>query len=224
MVTVAVHFDADPLIKPNLTSPLLEDPYAACGITGGPELKAKHTGSTSYYTFSSIMSRQSTGTSTPTSPPLQSTSAYLSYPVSHIASSLYRRFTDPNAPRSSSRASARSVQQPLTPPGSDMPNGVYTPPHRNASPFQPPPLTPLTLSGADEESTTLSKAIAEEIRLLIPPRLQLAETWNLVYSLDNDGVSLATLYHKCASPKLARGCGFIMVVQDAAGGVCGFQS
>lgn len=165
------------------------------------------------------MSKHSTGTSTPTSPPGQSASTYLSYPVTHIANSLYRRLTDPAAPRSHSSSSQKSSRQPLTPPGSDMPNGVYTPPHRNASPFQPPPLTPLSLCGENEESTVLSKAIAEEIRLLVPPRLQLAETWNLIYSLDNDGVSLATLYHKCASPTLARGCGFIVVVQDAAGGV-----
>ena len=65
----------------------------------------------------------------------------------------------------------------------------------------------------------LSRAVAEEIRLLVPPRLQLADTWRLAYSLENDGVSLATLYNKCASPKIPRGSSFILVIQDAAGGV-----
>ena len=99
-----------------------------------------------------------------------------------------------------------------------MHNGVYTPPYRTASPFQPPPLTPLTLSGSTD-STILSRAVAEEIRLLVPPRLQLAETWTLAYSLEQDGVSLGTLYNKCASPSLPRDSSFILVIQDGAGGV-----
>ena len=163
------------------------------------------------------MSNPSTGTSTPSFGP-PSISSHLSS-VSNMANSLYRRFTDQSAPRSQSRSSRHSTRQPSTPPGSEMPNGFYTPPHRHASPFQPPPLTPLTLSDSDPNSRVLSKAIAEEIRLLVPGRLQLAETWDLVYSLEHDGVSLATLYHKCSSPKLARGSGFILVVQDAAGSV-----
>ena len=164
------------------------------------------------------MSNPSSGTSTPPSTHAPSqTSSSLSYPETHIANSLYRRLTDPSPQRSRSPSSNPS-SNPSKIPEDNLPNGVYTPPHRNASPFQPPPLTPLTLSGTTD-MTILSKVVAEEIRLLVPPRLQLAETWSLVYSLENDGVSLATLYTKCAFPKLSRGCGFILVVQDAAGGV-----
>ena len=163
------------------------------------------------------MSDPSTGTSTPSYQ--RSSASYSLSNVSHLANSLYRRLTDTSDPRSRSRSSLRSAQQPPTPPSSDMPNGVYTPPHRNASPFQPPPLTSLTLSNEDPDAGILSKAIAEEIRLLVPGRLQLVETWDLIYSLERDGVSLATLYHKCASPLFARGCGFVLVVQDASGGV-----
>ncbi|KAG8529318.1 uncharacterized protein KY384_005954 [Bacidia gigantensis] len=135
------------------------------------------------------MSDSSSGTSTPSSsrPPNQSASSYLSYPVSHIAGSLYRRLTDQGPSRSRSPSSKRSIPAPTEKPTLDVHNGFYTPPHRDASPFQPPPLTPLTLSGASD-STILSKAIAEEIRLLVPPRLQLSETWSLVYSLENDGI------------------------------------
>lgn len=61
--------------------------------------------------------------------------------------------------------------------------------------------------------------MAEEIRLLVPPRLQLADTWRLGYSLEEDGVSLATLYKKCSSPGIPKGCSFVLVVQDGAGGV-----
>lgn len=67
----------------------------------------------------------------------------------------------------------------------------------------------------------LSTALAEEIRLLVPPRLQLAETWQLVYSLEEDGVSLATLYNKCGAGSLPKRSSFVLAVRDAAGGIFG---
>ena len=158
-------------------------------------------------------------TSTPKSQAssIHSTSSYLSYPVSHVVSGLYRRLTEP----SPSKPTTKPTSQPPLP--SNMHNGIYTPPHRTASPFQPPPLTPLSLTGvpdgSPESAQILSRALAEEIRLLVPPRLQLAENWSLVYSLENDGVSLATLYKKCAAPSLPRRSSFVLVVRDAAGGV-----
>ena len=146
-----------------------------------------------------------------------STSSYLSYPVSHVVSGLYRRLTD----SSPSGSNAASRSQP--PPSVDTHKGLNTPPHRTASPFQPPPLTPLSLTGipasSPESAQVLSRTLAEEIRLLVPPRLQLAETWSLVYSLENDGVSLATLYNKCAAPSVPKRGSFVLAVRDAAGGV-----
>ena len=186
------------------------------------------------------MSSSTTNTDTPPSeqPPPSTASNYLSYPVSHVVSGLYRRLTDSTLsglPKSKSKSQSPSKRpQPhhsssekgsstLDPVsalnGSSSGSGVYTPPHRTASPFQPPPLTPLTLSGTGDEETILTKAIAEEIRLLVPPRLQLAEHWRLVYSLDRDGVSLGTLYNKCGDPDIQRGTSFVLVVQDAADGV-----
>ncbi len=156
------------------------------------------------------------GTTTPSEAPSQSSSSYLSYPVTHIASSLYRRLTEPSPSRPAPPKSPSHIS--LRDQSNEMRNGVYTPPYRTASPFQPPPLTPLVLSGSTN-STILSRAIAEEIRLLVPPRLQLAETWTLAYSLEQDGVSLGTLYNKCASPRLPRDSSFILVIQDGAGGV-----
>lgn len=148
--------------------------------------------------------------------PSQTPTSYLSYPVSHVVSGLYRRLTEPSPNRSTiPRLQTHTSDQNLA---NDMPNGVYTPPHRTASPFQPPPLTPLTLLGSTS-STILSRAVAEEIRLLIPPRLQLAERWSLAYSLEEDGVSLGTLYSKCAAPHVSRDASFVLVVQDGAGGV-----
>ena len=154
-------------------------------------------------------SASTTGPPTPTS--------YLSYPVSHVVSGLYRRLTEPSPNRST--IPRLQNHTPDQDPANDMSNGVYTPPHRTASPFQPPPLTPLTLSGSTS-STILSRVVAEEIRLLVPPRLQLAEQWSLAYSLEQDGVSLGTLYSKCASPTVPRDASFVLVVQDGAGGAC----
>lgn len=155
--------------------------------------------------------------SLPSPSPSQNPTSYLSYPVSHVVSGLYRRLTEPSPNRSAipRLQTHNTSEQDLA---NDMPNGVYTPPHRTASPFQPPPLTPLTLSGSTS-STILSRTVAEEIRLLVPPRLQLAEQWSLAYSLEQDGVSLATLYNKCAGPGISRDASFVLVVQDGAGGV-----
>jgi hypothetical protein len=64
----------------------------------------------------------------------------------------------------------------------------------------------------------LTRALAEEIRLLVPARSQLVEEWRLVFSLEQDGVSLATLYEKCEDLRGKRG-GYVLVVKDGSGGV-----
>ena len=163
-------------------------------------------------------------TSTTSTPPPESqtsNTSYLSYPVSHVVSSLYRRLTD-NAPRNLSHTARSNQPNPQPPPPLNM-SGVYTPPHRTASPFQPPPLTPLTLAGIHPNTSSsaiiLSRTLAEEIRLLVPPRLQLQDTWSLAYSVEQDGTSLGTLYNKCSSPDLPKTSSFVLVVRDAAGGV-----
>ncbi|KAL8711044.1 MAG: hypothetical protein Q9220_004425 [cf. Caloplaca sp. 1 TL-2023] len=141
--------------------------------------------------------------------------SYLSYPVSHVVSGLYRRLTEPNRIPSSTKAPP--------PPALDLHKDLYTPPQRTASPFQPPPLTALTLSagGASPSSLILTRALAEEIRLLVPPRLQLAESWSLAYSLEEDGVSLTTLYQKCGPYSLEKSSSVVLVIKDAAGGIFG---
>lgn len=148
---------------------------------------------------------------------------YFSYPVSHVVSGLYRRFTDNSSASKSS--SGRNMNNTISNNTSTSPE-VFTP-VRTASPFQPPPLTPLTLTvsvdlrsepGPDSlQQQLLTRALAEEIRLLVPARLQLVDTWRLAYSLDRDGASLGTLYAKCRdvasrSPR----AGFVLVVRDAS--------
>jgi hypothetical protein len=91
-------------------------------------------------------------------------------------------------------------------------------PIRTGSPFQPPPLTPLTLSTSENAShLLLNRALAEEIRLLVPPRLQLVDTWQLAYSLERDGSSLATLYEKCDEySHRSQRAGYVLVVRDVS--------
>ncbi len=88
--------------------------------------------------------------------------------------------------------------------------------------FQPPPLYPITLKGwnesTPESARVLTRALAEEIRLLVPARLQLCEEWNLVYSLEENGVSLGTLYKQCDDLRGLRN-GFCLIVRDSQGGV-----
>jgi len=108
-------------------------------------------------------------------------------------------------------------------------DGVYTPPQlhsrRAASPLRPPPLEPLQLNGFAPDTAAdarlLTPAIAEEIRIMVPARLSLADEWNLVYSLEQDGASLATLYDKCDAYR-GRRVGFVLVVKDCEGGVSSF--
>lgn len=156
-------------------------------------------------------------------------SAYFSYPVAATVSGLLRRLSsEPSTARSRSRSpSSRTPKKSATTnvAAAAMNGSLYTPPQpRSASPFQPPPLTPLTLSGwkpsTRESARLLSKALAEEVRLLFPPRNQLVDKWVLIYSLDQDGSSLATLYKKADAYRGKRG-GFVLVVRDGSGNVFG---
>lgn len=185
-----------------------------------------------------------------TSPPSQRStpnrsSSYFTYPVSYAVSGILRRLNTETIPKSdaqsrsenhSNRNSAGNIQAQLQSTASSLShtfanlvssttsdmNSVYQPPYRIASPFQPPPLTPLSLRGwggnMREKGKLLSTALAEEIRLLLPPRLQLVDEWSLAYSLEQNGVSLGTLY-KQSEDYLGKRGGFVLVVKDGSGGV-----
>lgn len=173
---------------------------------------------------SNISSRSSTSFSHQTEKPKTglaanphnpSSAAYLAYPVKHVVSSLYRRMTEPPEQPVSKLLDAPFVSQRSTP--------SYTPPRR-PSPFQPPPLSPLQLShslaDSQAESLLLTRSLAEEIRLLVPPRLQLVDSWRLAYNLQLHGSSLSTLYEHCERVLGALGStqrgGFVLVVQDGS--------
>ena len=111
-------------------------------------------------------------------------------------------------------------------PPKDGVHGVFVPPlphvRRVLSPFRPPPLDPVALHGYKDSTPAsarlLTPAIAEEIRIMVPERLRITEDWRLVYSLEQDGASLATLYKKCRVYE-GRRLGFVIVVRDLEGGV-----
>jgi hypothetical protein len=154
---------------------------------------------------------------------VQSAASYFSYPVSRVVSGLYRRLTDPSLPNNSNNntnnnKSSRHAQK-STVMTSSSSSAIFMP-RRTASPFQPPPLSPLTLtSTANPTHQLLTVALAEEIRLLVPPRLQLVDTWRLAYSLERDGSSLATLYENCRQySHRSQRAGYVLVVRDTSGG------
>lgn len=182
-----------------------------------------HNHNDGHATVSSSHSIPRSTTSTP--PPSGShsptaSSSYLPTSLTSTVSSLLRRI---NSSPSTSTTPSTSLQSSQHLP---VPGAIYAPPPqppRQASPFQPPPLTPLSLSGhRPSTARLLTRSLAEEIRLLVPPRLQLQENWELAYSLDQDGVSLATLYKKCSllAEDRRRG-GWVLVVKDAGGGTFG---
>lgn len=155
--------------------------------------------------------------------PFSSTLNYLTDPISYSVSSIVRRLSEDEAPTALARALSANYNGSMT----DPTTGVYHPPSqptRRLSPFQPPPLTPLSLKGYKEgtrgKARLLSRALAEEIRLLLPPRLQLMDHWQLTYSLEQNGSTLSTLYNLCDAHRGKRG-GFVVVVRDAGGGVFG---
>ncbi|OJJ99310.1 hypothetical protein ASPACDRAFT_52711 [Aspergillus aculeatus ATCC 16872] len=160
----------------------------------------------------------------------QSAASYFSYPVTHVVSGLYRRFTDPRSTKSNNNSNKDSstMRRPwhsnTTPTdASSTANTLFTP-VRTASPFQPPPLTPLTLTDPsshhpdnNQEDYLLTRSLAEEIRLLVPARLQLCDTWRLAYSLERDGASLSTLYENCrAISQRSPRAGYVLIIRDAS--------
>ncbi|KAL4949181.1 hypothetical protein BDW69DRAFT_174961 [Aspergillus filifer] len=161
----------------------------------------------------------------------QSAASYFSYPVTHVVSGLYRRLTDPPSSNNNAGNMMSRLRRTFPDPSSSSSsissmsqNPVFTP-VRTVSPFQPPPLTPLTLLANEDDTPIpltpqnqlLTRALAEEIRLLVPPRLQLVDTWRLAYSLDRDGASLSTLYENCrAVSNRSPRAGYVLVIRDAS--------
>lgn len=99
---------------------------------------------------------------------------------------------------------------------------AHTSADSSSSSYELPPLEPVRLEGytwASKPGLRLMRSdLAEEIRLLIPERLKLADEWQLIYSLVQDGASLGTLYTRAKKFKGQR-VGFVLVLRDTLGGV-----
>lgn len=92
--------------------------------------------------------------------------------------------------------------------------------------FDDPPLTPLQLIGRKPSSKhkILTEELAEELRQHVPSILQISHTWELLYSIDQSGTSLQTLYNNCkpkSNENLNRRRGFFIVVEDTRGNIFG---
>jgi hypothetical protein len=171
-------------------------------------------------------------------------SSYFTYPITYAVSGVLRRLNTESSPNPGATGDARAMDKIPSSSAlraqlqstasslshsfgnlvSNASENVFQPPHRMASPFQPPPLTPLTLKGyghsTKDSGKLMSRSLAEEIRLLLPPRIQLVDEWRIAYSLDEHGSSLSTLYEKSEHYSGRRG-GFVLVVKDGDGGTFG---
>lgn len=94
-----------------------------------------------------------------------------------------------------------------------IPDNHYT--HNTHPEYHVPPLNQVRLQGyaPDTKTRVLTLEIAEEIRQLMPHRIQLHDTWELVYSLEQHGASLSTLY-RSTEPPFDTLPGYVLVVQD----------
>ena len=154
-----------------------------------------------------------------------STFHFLTDPLTYTVSSVVRRLAEDAPPTPLGLALSANHNGSMSGYMAAMMSPPPTsPPHRRPSPFQPPPLTPLSLHGysADtkRKSRLLTRALAEEIRLLIPPRLQLQNHWDLTYSMAQNGSTLSMLYSQCSAHEGKRG-GFVLAVRDSAGSIFG---
>ncbi|ODQ67528.1 TLD-domain-containing protein [Nadsonia fulvescens var. elongata DSM 6958] len=79
-----------------------------------------------------------------------------------------------------------------------------------------PPLSPLNLLGYKHttRSHLLNASISNEIRNLLPARSQLYDEWTLVYSLEQHGASLNTLYQNAVPPVPGSKPGYVLVIKD----------
>lgn len=62
---------------------------------------------------------------------------------------------------------------------------------------------------------------AAQIRPNLPPRLRISTKWTLLYSLDQHGISIATMYERMRVGLRGSDSGVVIVVKDSAGSVFG---
>lgn len=86
------------------------------------------------------------------------------------------------------------------------------------------PLPPISLHGymPTTKNRLLTPEMCDEIRNLMPTRVQLYTDWHLLYSLEQFGASLHSLYaNVMPSSKLTRRVGYVLVIKDRKGSIFG---
>ncbi|KNC96158.1 uncharacterized protein SPPG_08546 [Spizellomyces punctatus DAOM BR117] len=85
------------------------------------------------------------------------------------------------------------------------------------SPFEEISRPPIALIGRkDDIQTVLDHNMAEQLRLHLPPILREAPSWILVYSMEQHGISLNTLYKRSEGQDAA-----LLAIRDGSGGIFG---
>ncbi|CCH41964.1 Oxidation resistance protein 1 [Wickerhamomyces ciferrii] len=93
----------------------------------------------------------------------------------------------------------------------------------NALFIEDPPLTPLELHGYSKttKNKILTLELGEEIRNMLPSRHQVSSNWELVYSLEQHGASLNTLYSNIKPSTKYDKNGYLLVIKDQRGTILG---
>lgn len=118
-------------------------------------------------------------------------------------SSLRRSFTSPEADSSSNETKEESGR---------------------SSFFDEEPLPEVSFHGyaATTKHRLLTPEISGEVRNQMPTRIQLYPDWQLLYSLEQDGASLHSLYGKVAPDAKNPGrVGYVLLIEDRKGGIFG---
>ncbi|CEP62439.1 Oxr1p LALA0_S05e05688g [Lachancea lanzarotensis] len=90
--------------------------------------------------------------------------------------------------------------------------------------FEDESLPPVTLHGYinTTRNRLLSPDICDELRNLMPTRIQLYSDWHLLYSLQQHGASLQSLFGRTASDKaIPARIGYVILIEDRKGGLFG---
>ncbi|GAA5968917.1 hypothetical protein JCM11641_000781 [Rhodosporidiobolus odoratus] len=94
-------------------------------------------------------------------------------------------------------------------------------PNRILSAFDPT-AQPIRLVGLrDGVKRVLDEDVAEGLRPSLPPRLRVSPRWTLLYSLDQHGISLSTLFSQLDRGLKDRDGGFVLIIRTERGEVCG---
>lgn len=86
----------------------------------------------------------------------------------------------------------------------------------NIDTYVPPPPIPIELDGYSQttKNRLMSTELAEDIRNILPMRYQVRTNWHLVYSLEQHGASLHTLYRMMKPLTRYDKNGYILVIRD----------